>query len=103
MSPTRRRPVGHRYTSRPVKSLGAKAVFVIAYEFDEESFVFTREPDSIQAGIWKTLTLGRLGRHDEAVALLRKLPWADDSTYEEYAVEVVTRAGLQAEAERAYA
>ena len=60
------------------------------------------QPDSIQAGIWKTLALGSLGRHAEAVALLRKLPWAG-STYEEYAAEVFTRAGLPAEAEKAYA
>jgi TolB-like protein/Flp pilus assembly protein TadD len=60
------------------------------------------QPDSIQAGIWKTLTLGRLGRHAEAVALLRKLPWAG-SSYEEYAAEAFTRAGLPAEAEQAWA
>jgi TolB-like protein/Flp pilus assembly protein TadD len=60
------------------------------------------QPDSIQALIWKALILARLGRHDEAVALLRKTPWAG-STYEEYAVEIFTRAGLPAEAEQAFA
>ncbi|MDI1335238.1 MAG: tetratricopeptide repeat protein, partial [Lacunisphaera sp.] len=60
------------------------------------------QPDSIQALIWKALILGQLGRHGEAVALLRKIPWAG-SSYEEYAVQIFTRAGLTAEAERAFA
>ena len=60
------------------------------------------QPDSFQALIWKALALSQLGRHDDAVALLGKLSWAG-STYEEYVVEIFTRAGLRTEAERAYA
>lgn len=59
-------------------------------------------PDSIQALTWKALALSQLGRHDAAVGLLQQIPWLG-STYEGYAVEIFTRAGLRAEAERAYA
>lgn len=58
------------------------------------------KPDSIQAGVWKALALSHLGRHAEAVALLRKLPWADGG-YHHFATTVLVRAGLPAEAEHA--
>ena len=60
------------------------------------------QPDSMQARVWKTLCLTGLGRHDEAVALLRKIPWAG-SSYESFVITVFVGAGLQAEAEAALA
>jgi TolB-like protein/tetratricopeptide (TPR) repeat protein len=57
------------------------------------------KPDSIQAGVWKALALSHLGRQAEAVALLRKIPWADGG-YHHFAITVLVRAGLPAEAEQ---
>jgi hypothetical protein len=53
----------------------------------------------MQAAVWKTLDLSGLGRHDEAVALLRRLP-VDDTPYAAYAMEVFIAAGLKGEAEQ---
>jgi TolB-like protein/Tfp pilus assembly protein PilF len=57
------------------------------------------KPDSIQASVWKALALSHLGRHAEAVALLRKIPWANNG-YHHFATTVFVRAGLPAEAEQ---
>ena len=60
------------------------------------------KPDSLQASVWKALCLSQLGRHAEAVALLRSIPWADGGYYH-FAITVFVRAGLTAEAEQALA
>ena len=52
--------------------------------------------------MWKARVLSALGRHDEAVALIRQLPF-EKTLYAVYAVEVFTRAGLKAEAEQVLA
>jgi TolB-like protein/tetratricopeptide (TPR) repeat protein len=57
------------------------------------------QPDSLQARVWKTLCLSALGRHDEAVALLREIPQAND-IYAPFVTTVLTAAGLHGEAEQ---
>jgi TolB-like protein/lipoprotein NlpI len=60
------------------------------------------QPDSLQARVFKAQLLSLLGRHDEAVTLLRQLPWPQ-TIFEYYAVGVFHRAGSKAEADQAYA
>ena len=76
-----------RYTGR----------FEEALALDERALAL--QPDAMQAAVWKTLDLSGLGRHDEAVALLRRLP-VDDTPYAAYAMEVFISAGLKGEAEQ---
>ncbi|MDP2136499.1 MAG: tetratricopeptide repeat protein, partial [Candidatus Didemnitutus sp.] len=59
-------------------------------------------PDSQQALAWKADTLSALGRHDEAVALVRRYPVAD-TVYAAGAVQILARAGLKKEANEALA
>ena len=57
------------------------------------------QPDSLQARVWKMHCLSYLGRHDEAVALLRNTPRAN-TNYDNFIITVLVRAGLKAEAEQ---
>lgn len=60
------------------------------------------QPDSLQARVWKMHCLSYLGRHEEAVALLRNTPRAN-TNYENFIITVLVRAGLMAEAEQVLA
>jgi len=60
------------------------------------------QPDSLQARVWKMHCLSHLGRHDEAVALLRNTPRAN-TNYDNFIITVLVRAGLMAEAEQVLA
>ncbi len=60
------------------------------------------QPDSLQARVWKMHCLSYLGRHDEAVALLRNTP-RPNTNYENFIITVLVRAGLMAEAEQVLA
>ena len=58
------------------------------------------QPNSLQALLWKAISLSGLGRHVEAAALVRQTPWPR-SSYEPFAAGVFFRAGAKAEAEQA--
>jgi TolB-like protein/Flp pilus assembly protein TadD len=55
--------------------------------------------DSYQAKVWKALCLSYLDRHDEAMALMRTIPWTG-SDHRPFIATVLARAGLQHEAEK---
>jgi serine/threonine-protein kinase len=58
------------------------------------------QPDSLQARVWRALCLSHLDRHAEAVALLREISAGDLTSHNVFAVTVLVRAGLVAEAEQ---
>jgi TolB-like protein len=91
-------PLSHRILDNYSGVLHRTGRYPEALEFDERALAI--KPDAIQAAVWKALDLSALGRHDEAVAWLRRFPTAG-TIYGSFVVGVFWQAGSKVEAEAA--
>ena len=90
-------PLSHRILDNYSDVLRFAGRFEEALAADDRAHAL--QPDALQASVWRTLDLSGLGRHEEAVALLRQLPVAN-TPYAAWSLEVFVKAGQRAEAEQ---
>ena len=90
-------PLSHRILDNYSSVLRFAGRFEEALAADDRAHAL--QPDALQASVWRTLDLSGLGRHEEAVALLRQLPVANTS-YAAWSLDVFVKAGQRAEAEQ---
>jgi TolB-like protein/Flp pilus assembly protein TadD len=90
-------PLSHRILDNRSITLRIAGRFEDALAFDERAVAL--QPNAVQGNVWKAMDLSGLGRHDEAIAIMRRFP-IDDTVYVVFGFGVFVQAGLSAEAEK---